>query len=177
MLDKSYPSPPAATAHPPGRNHAAAPASALPRDASGPGQAKTRLGPAGSRAGLSSAENPHLVLGARKRKPGLALPGAPSAGALDVGWGLPGGGLPHPPSCRGLPAFYDGPDLQFIPHFLQHRHLPSGSLRGLPSCPFTPTPTLAGRGRDLVGFTIRWGPQEVRGLTECIALPAFPLHS
>lgn len=53
------------------------PASALPRDTSSPGQAETRLGPGGSRTGLSSPESPQLVPGVGKGKAGLALPAAP----------------------------------------------------------------------------------------------------
>lgn len=84
------------------------PASALPRDTSSPGQAETRLGPGGSRTGLSSPESPQLVPGMGKGKAGLALPAAPSAGAGDVRRGLPGGSRPYLPLVKGSRRFTIG---------------------------------------------------------------------
>jgi len=121
-------------------------------------------------AGLASPllRTPILVSGVGKRKPGLALPAAPSAG-----------GLPHPPSCQGLPAFYDGPDSRFILHPLQHHHLPPQVSQGPSELSLDPHSTpLAGRGRDPGGFTIKWGPQEVRGSNRAHSPANFlPAHS
>lgn len=135
------------------------PASAFPRDASRPG-----LCPGGSRAGLSSAENPHLVLGVGKRKPGLALPVAPSAGALDVGQGLPSGVPLHFPLVKGSQDFTMGLTSDSFCAFFSTTTCPSRSLWGLPCCPLAPTPTLTGRGRDPGGFTISLGPTGILGV-------------
>lgn len=98
---------------------------------------------AAGRTGLSSAESRSLM-----SDPDLRGPSAL--------------GSPQHPSCRGLQVLSEGPDLRFFP--FTTGACPRGSLRGFLSCLLTPTPTLAGRGRQPGGFALQHGPHRKLGV-------------
>lgn len=169
---RSVPPKPAASAHPPRRNHHVFsqpwPFSETPQV-----QAKPRPGWVlwAGRAGLSSAKNPHLVLGEGKRTPDLALPVSPSARAL----ALPTGGFPLAKGSGFIPP---GLTSDSSPTPFSTTTHPNGSLRGLPFCPLTPTSSLAGRGRDPGGLALQFGThKKFGGLISSSSPSSSSLHT
>lgn len=139
---------PAASAHPPRRNHVFSqlrPFSETPQVQARPGQ----LGP-GGRQGWPLLWVP---------PPGLGLSAAPSAGPGRWGWASPRGC----PSGQGLQVLPNGPDLRCFPHPLSTATCPRGPLRRLPCCTLTPTSSLAGRGRDPGGLALQFGTHKKFG--------------
>lgn len=135
---------PAASAHPPRRNHHVfsqlQPFKETPQVQARPDQ----LGSGGRQGWPLLCQEP---------PPGVGLSVAASAGPGCWGWASPRG----PPSGQGLQVLSNGPDLRCFPHPFSTATRPRGFLRGLPSYTLTPTSSLAGRGRDPGGLALQFG--------------------
>lgn len=142
---------PAASAHPPRRNHHVF-SQLQPFTETRQVQARPDQLGSGGRQGW-----PLLC---REPPPGVGLSVAVSAGPGCWGRASPRG----PPSGQGLQVLSNGPDLRCFPPPFSTATCPRGFLRGLPCHTLTPTSSLAGRGRDPGDWLCNLGPTESLGI-------------
>lgn len=156
---------PAASAHPPRRNHHVF-SQLQPFTETRQVQARPDQLGSGGRQGW-----PLLC---REPPPGVGLSVAASAGPGCWGRASPRG----PPSGQGLQVLSNGPDLRYFPHPFSTATCPRGFLRGLQCYILTPTfPCWQGQGSRGTGSAI-WDPQKVWGSDfKLIAPPSCSLHN